>query len=158
MSIAGRGAGARKGGARASFATSAIVRRRMQAVRRRDTPGELALRAELHSRGLRYRVDARPAANLRSRADIVFSRARVAVFVDGCFWHGCERHQRLPAGPNQAWWRAKLASTGRRDAETSRRLRSEGWLVMRAWTHESMEHFAATIEIAVRLRLWHQAA
>ena len=79
----------------------------MRANRRRDTGPELALRRELHRRGLRYRVDHAPIAGLRCRADIVFTRARVAVFVDGCFWHACPEHGNIPTA-NREWWQAKL--------------------------------------------------
>jgi DNA mismatch endonuclease Vsr len=79
-----------------SFATSAIVRGRMQQQRRRDTKPELLFREQAHRLGLRYRLDCRPLPGMRRRADLVFRSARVAVFVDGCFWHGCRRHCRWP--------------------------------------------------------------
>jgi DNA mismatch endonuclease (patch repair protein) len=94
-------------------ASSDAARATMRANRRRDTGPELALRRELHRRGLRYRVDHRPVAETRCRVDIVFTRARVAVFVDGCFWHGCPSHGNVPRA-NREWWAQKLATKRRR--------------------------------------------
>ncbi len=95
---------------------------------RRDTKAELTLRRELHRRGLRYRVDVPAIPALRRRADVVFSRERVAVFCDGCFWHGCPDHGTWPT-QNAAWWREKIETNIRRDADTNLRLEEEGWLV-----------------------------
>jgi DNA mismatch endonuclease, patch repair protein len=136
----------------APSASSPLVRRRMQNTPRRDTPAELALRRELHRRGLRYRVDIRPVRTLSRRADIVFSRARVAVFCDGCYWHGCPEHATWPK-KNAEWWRAKLETTRARDADTSRRLGEAGWLVIRVWEHEPPENAADRVAEAVRERL-----
>lgn len=113
--------------------TSESKRRAMQAQRVRDTTPELALRRELHRRGLRYRVDY-PVLP-RRKADIVFTKARVAVFVDGCFWHGCPEHGTWPKN-NAEWWRAKIEANRARDADTDERLRAEGWKVIRVWEHE----------------------
>ena len=104
------------------------VRTRMQRVRRRDTAAEVAVRSALHRRGLRYRVDVRPIASLRRRADIVFRREKVAVFVDGCFWHGCAEH-RGPPKTNTAWWQAKIERNRARDRNTDAQLFAEGWSV-----------------------------
>jgi DNA mismatch endonuclease (patch repair protein) len=101
---------------------------------RRDTRPEIALRRELHRRGLRYRVDV-PLQATRRRADLVFSKARVAVFVDGCFWHSCPSHGTMPKA-NRNWWAAKLEMNRRRDADTNRRLKENGWQVIRVWEHE----------------------
>jgi len=101
----------------------------------RDTPAELALRRILHSMGMRYRVDVRADPSLRRRADIVFSRAKVAVFVDGCFWHACPDHGSAPKA-NSEWWQEKLRTNVVRDRDTDRRLRSAGWEVVRVWEHE----------------------
>src|SRR5438105_437916 len=100
--------------ARTPPASSPAARATMQANRRRDTGPELALRRELHRRGLRFRVDHPPVSGLQCRADMVFTRARVAVFVDGCFWHGCPEHGTLPRA-NGEWWRAKLEANAARD-------------------------------------------
>jgi DNA mismatch endonuclease, patch repair protein len=116
-------------------ASSEVARRRMEATRRRDTPAEVALRSALHKQGLRFRVDVAPLPGGRRRADVVFRRARVAVFVDGCFWHGCPQHGTSPK-QNAEWWRAKLAANRARDADTNRELAEAGWLVLRFWEHE----------------------
>jgi DNA mismatch endonuclease (patch repair protein) len=109
----------------------------MQATRRRDTPAELALRSALHELGFRYRVDVSPVRGLRRRADLVFAAAKVAVFVDGCFWHGCVEHGTWPK-TNAAWWRAKIEKNRERDRDTDSRLTSAGWRVVRIWAHEDV--------------------
>lgn len=106
----------------------------MVANRRRDTRPELGLRALLHARGLRYRVDYRLPFDRRRRADVVFTRLQLAVFVDGCFWHGCPTHY-VPPRANESYWRAKVARNRERDVETTLRLESEGWAVVRVWEH-----------------------
>lgn len=102
---------------------------------RRDTGPELALRRELHSRGLRYRVQHRVPGLSRRTVDVAFTRQRVAVFVDGCFWHGCPVHSRATKS-NSGWWAAKIAGNRARDADTDRRLVEAGWTVVRAWEHD----------------------
>jgi DNA mismatch endonuclease (patch repair protein) len=114
-------------------ASSAEVQRRMQATRRRDTPGEVALRGALRALGLRYRIDlALPAT--RRRADVAFVRAKIAVFVDGCFWHGCPEHGTWPK-TNADWWRSKIRGNQLRDRDTDLQLRRAGWTVFRFWEH-----------------------
>lgn len=103
--------------------------------RRRDTKPELALRRELHRRGFRYRVDSRPLPTLMRRADLVFPRERVAVFVDGCFWHRCPNHGTSPRS-NSQYWSVKLDRNAARDKETDSVLTSAGWRVVRVWEHE----------------------
>jgi DNA mismatch endonuclease (patch repair protein) len=120
----------------------------MQSTRRRDTASELALRSLLHRRGLRYRVDYPPIPGSRRRADLVFSRARVAVFVDGCFWHGCPDHASWPKA-NAGWWREKIVANQRRDEDTDRTLTEAGWHVIRVWEHESPTDAADRIQKAV---------
>ena len=132
-------------------ASSAVVRKRMRATRRRDTPAEMQLRRGLHRLGLRYRVDARPLGSMRTRADLVFAGARVAVFVDGCFWHSCPAHASVPR-TNRDWWLRKLAANRERDERTTRELEEAGWLVLRFWTHEDMDRAAQRVAAAVRLR------
>lgn len=121
----------------------------MAKVARRDTRPELELRRVLHARGLRYRVDVAPEPELRGRADIVFRQARVAVYVDGCFWHSCPDHGVLPKG-NREWWRAKLEATVQRDRTTERTLRDLGWMVVRVWEHEDPDEAADRVEAALR--------
>ncbi|MFA4084539.1 very short patch repair endonuclease [Mycobacteroides salmoniphilum] len=123
--------------------------RRMSRQRTRDTEPEMLLRRELHRRGLRYRVDASLPGLPRRRADVLFTRARVAVFVDGCFWHGCPEHKTAP-NINGAWWAAKLARNIERDRETDAHLSSLGWTVLRFWEHGDIAHAATDIEVVVR--------
>lgn len=113
------------------------TRYRMQRQRRRDTLPEVALRRALHSRGWRYRVDLAVIPGMRRRADIVFLRQKVAVFVDGCFWHQCPVHATRPKN-NAAWWQGKLATNVARDRETDRVLTEAGWRVVRVWEHEGV--------------------
>ena len=130
-------------------ASSAAARATMVANRRRDTGPELALRRALHARGLRYRVDHPLPFDRRRRADVVFPRARVAVFVDGCFWHGCPEHGTMPKA-NRAFWRDKIARNRARDADTDRRLADLGWTVLRFWEHEDVERAADAVEATMR--------
>jgi DNA mismatch endonuclease (patch repair protein) len=123
----------------------------MKATRRRDTPAEIRLRLCLHRLGLRYRVDVKPLRSLKTRADVLFPRARVAVFVDGCFWHSCPDHASVPQ-TNRDWWIAKLAANRARDERVTRELQDAGWLVLRFWTHEDMDRAAARVKAAVRQR------
>ncbi|MFE3317552.1 very short patch repair endonuclease [Nocardia sp. NPDC059195] len=132
----------------ASTASSAAVRAVMRANRRRDTGPEMALRRELYRRGLRYRVDARPIATLRRTADIVFAADRVAVFVDGCFWHGCPLHHR-PAIKNSKFWSTKIEANQDRDRDTSTRLEEADWRVIRVWEHENSDEAADRIQTAL---------
>ncbi|HEY3492663.1 MAG TPA: very short patch repair endonuclease [Solirubrobacterales bacterium] len=115
--------------------SSAAKSAEMSKLGRRDTLPERAIRSELHRRGLRFRVDRAPLAGLRSRADIVFGPARVAVYVDGCFWHSCPQHGTKPKA-NAEWWEQKLRRNQERDLETDRVLREHGWEVVRIWEHE----------------------
>ena len=133
------------------LASSESVRRRMQSTPQRDTPAELRIRKQLHAMGLRYSVDARPLEDSQRRADVVFRRARVAVFVDGCFWHGCPEHGTWPKA-NEQFWRAKVLANIERDADTNDRLRDRGWLVIRVWEHEDPSAAATLIARRVRSR------
>lgn len=108
----------------------------MRSNRRRDTSPELAVRKLLHARGMRYRVDVPLDFDRRRRADIVFPAARLAVFIDGCFWHGCPEHYSVPA-TNAEFWATKRTKNMARDIETTTRLESDGWHVMRFWEHEA---------------------
>jgi len=104
-----------------------------------DTRPELEVRRALHRLGLRYRVAIAPEPGLRRRADIVFTRARVAVFIDGCFWHGCPKHGRSTFNHNAEYWSAKIAANVARDADTNAKLYAAGWQVLRYWEHEDVE-------------------
>lgn len=116
-------------------ATDPATSARMSAQRGRDTKPEIALRRELHRRGLRYFVDRAPVKGVRRRADLVFPRRKVAVFVDGCFWHSCPQHATFPKN-NAQWWTDKLAANVVRDRDTDARLAEQGWTVIRVWEHE----------------------
>lgn len=128
----------------------------MQLQRTRDTGPEMAVRRLLHGMGLRYRVDIPPLAGLRRRADLVFGPSRVAVFVDGCFWHGCPEHGNPRPSANGWYWPEKIDRNRNRnrarDADTDRRLVEAGWLVVRAWEHEPPEQVARTVAEAVGAR------
>lgn len=132
--------------------SSPEARRRMEATRRRDTAPEVRLRKRLFALGLRYRIDQKPLASLRRKADLVFRKVRVAVFVDGCFWHGCPIHATWPA-QNAEFWREKIESNRRRDADTDRQLTEAGWMVLRVWEHEDASTAAERIATVVRGRL-----
>jgi DNA mismatch endonuclease, patch repair protein len=123
----------------------------MQGNVRRDTKPELRLRRTLHGVGLRYVVDSAPVPELRWRADLVFRGPRVAVFVDGCFWHGCPEHGTRPA-TNATYWQAKIGRNRKRDQEQTSALTAAGWLVIRVWEHEPTGDAAARIEAVVRDR------
>lgn len=132
-----------------SWAASPAVRASMRGNRGRDTRPEILLRKLLHSRGFRYRVSTKPLAGVRRTADLVFSGPRVAVFVDGCFWHGCPEHYR-PAATNSDFWREKIERNRERDLETNRLLQEAGWRVVRAWEHEDPEDVASRVGDLVR--------
>ena len=122
--------------------TSAAVSKRMRLNRRRDTRAELALRVELHRRGLRFRVDyPLRTADRIVRPDVVFTRARLAVFIDGCFWHCCPEHGNVPRS-NTDYWRPKLARNVARDQMVNVALTSAQWRVIRAWEHEDPSDIA----------------
>ncbi|MDX3388266.1 very short patch repair endonuclease [Streptomyces niveiscabiei] len=134
-----------------SRASSAASRAVMSANKGRDTKPEKLLRSALHRHGLRYRVGVRPLPDLRRTADVVFTKVRVAVFVDGCYWHGCPEHHR-PAKKGAAFWQEKIAGNQARDTETNEALRNAGWLVIRVWEHEDPERAAQAVLQAVRSR------
>ncbi len=135
-----------------SWASNPSVRAIMRANRHRDTRPELALRSAIHGMGLRFRVNARPLKSVRRTVDIVFPKVKVAVFVDGCFWHGCDEHYRPATGANSDFWHAKIAGNKSRDADTDRKLREEGWTVIRVWEHEAPEDAALRVSDTVRTR------
>ncbi|MGH3673817.1 MAG: very short patch repair endonuclease [Pseudonocardiaceae bacterium] len=114
----------------------------MQRQRCDDTVPELMLRRALHARGLRFRKGLR---GLPGRPDIVFPRARLAIFVDGCFWHRCPQHRSMPKN-NGAWWDAKLQANVERDRRQDAALRDAAWTVLRVWEHEDVDVAADNIE------------
>lgn len=136
---------------RAPMPSSAGVSRRMSQVRTRDTKPEQDLRAALHARGLRFRLGRRPLPYTRFQPDITFPGPKVAVFVDGCFWHGCLEHKGSPKA-NRAWWRAKIERNRQRDEAVNHAFTAEGWHVIRIWEHDAASEAADRIEKIVRSR------
>jgi DNA mismatch endonuclease, patch repair protein len=132
-----------------SWASSPAVRAVMQGNKGRDTRPELAVRSAAHALGLRYRVGVCPLPGVRRTADLVFTRVKVAVFVDGCFWHGCPQHHRA-ARRNAEFWAKKIKGNIVRDADTDARLREAGWTVIRIWEHEPPTEAASKVSAAVR--------
>lgn len=131
-------------------ASSEHARRTMIANRRKDTSIERTVRSKLFASGARYRVDFAPdPANKRRRADIVFTKARVAVFLDGCFWHGCSEHFVLPK-TNVEYWSAKIARNRARDLNTTERLVELGWRVRRYWEHQDPDDVVADLLAVLR--------
>jgi len=123
----------------------------MRGNRRRDTRPELAVRSLLYAAGLRYRVDYPLPFDKRRRADIVFPRQRLAVFIDGCFWHGCPDHYRTAKADIGGFWATKLQQNAARDEDTDRRLADSGWTVMRFWEHEDPHAVAERVSEALNL-------
>lgn len=124
---------------------------RMARVPQKGTKAELGLRRILHSRGLRYRLHVTVLTKPRRVADIVFSSAHVAVFVDGCFWHGCPEHASWPKS-NANFWREKIEANRVRDADTDQRLSALGWKTVRVWEHEDPSDAANRIAELVDAR------
>jgi DNA mismatch endonuclease (patch repair protein) len=124
-------------------------------MRRQRTVGtrpEIALRSAVHRLGLRFRTQIRPTPAVRATADVVLTRARIAVFVDGCFWHGCPDHATWPRA-NAEFWRAKIERNRARDAAATDALQASGWTVIRCWEHERMGVVAGKIRRAWRAAL-----
>jgi DNA mismatch endonuclease (patch repair protein) len=120
----------------------------MERQQRRNTKPELAIRRAVWRSGLRYRVDVAPIPG-RRRADLVFTRAKVAVYVDGCFWHSCPVHATVPKA-NREWWMEKLAANVARDRDTDARLTERGWTVVRVWEHEDVDVAVVRVVAVVR--------
>lgn len=124
--------------------SSEAALKRMKAAKPRDTAPEIALRSALHKKGLRFRIDVKPIKELNRKADIVFRPAKVAIFVDGCFWHGCPIHG-TKAKANAEFWDQKIKQNQERDKDTVLRLEAAGWRVIRVWEHEDSEKIAQGI-------------
>ncbi|MYW91863.1 very short patch repair endonuclease [Amycolatopsis rubida] len=134
--------------------TTSAVSARMSKQKSRNTGIEMALRKILHAAGYRYRVHRRPVKGVRREADLVFGPSRVAVFVDGCFWHGCPEHGTWPKN-NADYWRTKIETNRRRDANTDAVLLEAGWLPVRIWEHEATEVAASRVIETVKERRRH---
>ena len=129
--------------------SSPAAAHRMRVTRQRNTGIEKSLRSALHRLGLRFRLHRRLLNRSSCTVDLVFASARVAVFVDSCYWHGCPEHGTLPKA-NRDWWRAKLAGNRKRDRKLTRRLQAEGWHVIRIWEHDDFQSAALRISLAVK--------
>lgn len=125
-----------------------LVSAQMSRMPRSSTKPEVAIRRALHARGLRFALHRR---DLPGRPDIVLSRARIAVFVDGCFWHGCPEHGVLPKN-NREWWRQKLAGNAERDRQKDAELQATGWMPIHVWEHTAVAEVVDIIEAAWRQR------
>jgi len=126
--------------------------KRMVATRGRDNPRELVIRSALHRLGLRFRIHRRLIDGSTRTADIAFARAKVVVFLDGCFWHGCPKHGTFPK-TNSEWWRQKILANLARDRDTDATLEMQGWKVIRIWEHVPVDAAVKAISSAVRKRL-----
>jgi DNA mismatch endonuclease (patch repair protein) len=122
----------------------------MRANRAKDTAPEVAVRSELHRAGLRFRKHYRPTRGLRCEVDIAFTRWKLAVLIDGCFWHGCSEHKTTRPVTNRAWWAAKLDGNVARDRANDARLRADGWTVLRCWEHEKTETVVDQVVASLR--------
>ena len=132
------------------FPSSPAATATMKANRRVDTRPEALLRSALHRRGLRFRKDVYlRVGDVRTKADIVFRPRRIAVYLDGCFWHSCPEHGQLPQA-NRTYWKPKLERNVQRDEEVTRALEADGWTVIRIWEHEPIDLAAQRIYEAVR--------
>lgn len=131
--------------------SSPQVSAQMSRLPRKDTGPEVALRRLLFARGFRYRLHVRVPGLPRRTVDVAFPGIKVAVFMDGCFWHGCPEHGILPLS-NHEWWVQKLAGNRRRDSETTAHLESLGWHVLRFWSHEDLMSVADAVARCVRER------
>jgi DNA mismatch endonuclease, patch repair protein len=131
--------------------SSEAVSAAMRGNRKTDSKPERLLGSELHSRGLRYRKNAAVRTSIGMvRSDIAFSRRKVVVFVDGCFWHSCPQHGTQPS-VNAGYWQPKLAGNRARDRLVTDALTAEGWLVVRVWEHQSILEAADTVERALSI-------
>ncbi len=124
------------------------VSARMSRQSSKDTNAELAVRRLLHAAGMRYRVEYPVPGMPRRRIDVAFTGVKVAVLIDGCFWHGCPQHATQPKS-NADWWRNKLERNMTRDRETTDHLTARGWTVLRFWEHVPPDEVARAIQTAV---------
>jgi DNA mismatch endonuclease, patch repair protein len=125
--------------------------RRMMKVRQTGTKAEMALRKALHRLGLRYRINFQVLKKPRRIADVAFTKYKIAVFVDGCFWHGCPEHASWPMS-NSEFWQLKIEANRARDADTDAKLREIGWTVIRIWEHECPEMAADAINAVMDVK------
>ncbi|MEQ3551761.1 very short patch repair endonuclease [Pseudonocardia nematodicida] len=132
-----------------TYTTTPGRRRNMQAIRRKDTKPEVRLRSALHRLGYRFRKDYRiDLPECRVRPDIVFTRAKLAVFVDGCFWHACPEHGTQPK-QNVDYWNPKLRTNVLRDQRNNHALETAGWTVVRIWEHCAIDDATGAVREAL---------
>jgi len=134
-----------------SWASSPAARNVMRANKKRDSVPELRIRSAAHRSGLRFYIFRQPEPGLRVCADLVFPRIKVAVFVDGCFWHGCDEHGTSPK-TNADYWRQKIQGNIERDRRVDEELVRAGWLPVRIWEHDDPSTAVATLNSIVRNR------
>lgn len=132
--------------------TDSHTSRRMKAVRQRNNANEREIRSNLHRIGLRFRIHAKPIAEMNRTADVLFPAAKVAVFIHGCFWHGCPKHGTWPKR-NAGWWRDKIQANQVRDKHTVRVLKRAGWIPITVWEHESPQAASNRISRSVMAQL-----
>lgn len=123
----------------------------MRSMPEHSTGPEMAVRRLLFSKGLRYRVQYPVPGASRRTIDIAFPGKKVAVFIDGCFWHGCTEHRNIPAH-NRDWWKNKIEQNRSRDRDTDEKLHIAGWLVLRYWEHDAVDRISAEIQEAVVIK------
>ncbi|MCK9608841.1 MAG: very short patch repair endonuclease [Methylomonas sp.] len=129
-------------------ASSPEASRRMTKVRQTGTKAEMALRRELHRLGLRYRVNFQVLKKPRRIADVAFTKLKIAVYVDGCFWHGCPEHASWPKSYSE-FWQQKIEANRARDVDTDAKLKEIGWTVIRIWEHERPEMAANALKTVI---------
>lgn len=130
---------------------SAAVSEAMRRMPEQSTGPEVTVRRALFRLGLRYRIQYPVPGNKRRSIDIAFPGCKIAVFIDGCFWHGCSEHRTIPKN-NHDWWKNKITGNRTRDHDTDERLEEAGWLVLRYWEHDSVEQITSDVFEAVRTR------
>jgi DNA mismatch endonuclease (patch repair protein) len=133
--------------------SSLAAKHRMEAAKPKNTRPEIELRLALCSLGInRYKVDYKLMIGVRRKADIAFPAKKIAVFVDGCFWHGCPKHGTWPKA-NAQFWRAKIEQNKERDIDTNKKLKAAGWKIIRVWEHENMSKVAKKMEKLMKIRV-----
>lgn len=132
-------------------AKSPVVSEEMRRMPEKNTGPEIAVRKALFKEGFRYRLHYPVPGERRRTIDIAFPKVKIAIFIDGCFWHGCSKHRKIPKS-NYEWWKTKIEGNRVRDKDTDRKLRSDGWTVLRYWEHVPVNVVISKIEEAILMR------